>query len=282
MTSLHQFAADFAASGVPIFPLKRRNKRPAISNGFLAASTDEVLLARWFKGSANIGIACTPESGSFLVDVDRNNGGLETFALLERELGAFPETPRVDTPGGGFHYYVVHPQDGRGNEAVAGSGIDLRGAGYGVAPPSVHPNGGIYQFTQGRSFQDVGLAELPASWLSRLRGNRSRSVTAAQDPSSFGERASKAVDDTPRRRAIVAEMLAHISPDCSYDHYRNIVWAILSLGWTDCRDLAQAWAQGAAHRFDEGSFHAVTSSYDVFRGPSLGTINHFAKQGGWS
>ena len=267
---------------MPVFPLKRRSKKPATPNGFLAASTDGALLARWFKYGANIGIACTPESCLFLVDVDRKNGGLETFALLERELGAFPETPCVETPGGGFHFYVVHPQDGRGNEAIAGSGIDLRGAGYGVAPPSVHPNGGIYQFSEGRSFADVGIAELPASWLFRLRGNPGRSVTAAQDPFNFGVRASKAVDDTPRRRAIVAQMLAYISPDCSYDHYRNIVWAILSLGWADSRDLARAWASGAAHRFDEGSFQAVTASYNASLGPSLGTIHYHARNGGWS
>lgn len=282
MNSLHSFAAALGTAGVPVFPLRSRSKKPATANGFWAASTDGALLARWFKAGANIGIACTPESGLFLIDVDQKNGGLETFAKLEAELGAFPATPCVQTPGGGFHLYVVHPQDGRGNEANDGSGIDLRGAGYGVAPPSVHPNGGVYQFTLGRSFHDVGLAELPASWLSRLRGNPSRSVTAAQDPSNLGERASKAVDDTPRRRAIVAEMLAHISPDCSYDHYRNIVWAIFSLGWPDCRDLARAWASGAAHRFDEASFQAVTASYDVSRGPSLGSIYHHAKNGGWS
>jgi len=276
------FAAAYAVLGLPVFPLKRAGKMPATRNGFKNASTNEDQVALWFRGAANIGIACTPESGLFLVDVDQKNGGLETFALLEAELGAFPATPCVLTPGGGFHLYVIHPQDGRGNESKDGSGIDLRGAGYGVAPPSVHPNGGVYQFTHGRSFQDICLAELPASWLSRLRGNPSRSVSAAQDSSNFGERASKAVDDTPRRRATVSAMLAHISPDCSYDHYRNIVWAILSLGWADCRDLARAWATGAAHRFDEGSFQAVTATYDVSRSPSLGSIHYFAKQGGWS
>jgi hypothetical protein len=172
MTPMHEFAAQYAGKGLLVHPLKPRSKKPATTNGFLDATNDLDRVARWFRpgGVKNIGIACTPESGVFLVDVDSKNGGLESFAKLEAELGAFPATPRVETPGGGFHYYVVHPQDGRGNEAVGGSGIDTRGAGYGAAPPSEHPDGGFYKWVPGASLLDIPLAVLPEKWLAAIRG----------------------------------------------------------------------------------------------------------------
>lgn len=146
-----------------------------------------------------------------------------------------------------------------------------------VLPPSLHPESGQEYKWGGRGDWrrlPIMPESLVASW--------QRELDLIPQAHAGDQCVSKTVDDTPRRRAIVAEMLAHISPDCSYDHYRNIVWAILSLGWVDSRDLAHAWAAAAAHRFDEGSFQAVTGSFDVSRGPTFGTIHHFAKLGGWA
>ena len=70
---------------------------------------------------------------------------------------------------------------------------------------------------------------------------------------------------------MIGSMLDHITPDCSYDHYRNMVWAILSLGWADCFDVARAWCLRAPHRFNEGCFHSLIAGYDESRGPSYGT-----------
>ncbi len=91
---------------------------------------------------------------------------------------------------------------------------------------------------------------------------------------------SKRVDETPRQRARVAEMLAHISADCTYGLYRNIVWAVLSLGWEDSEELAQQWCQTAPERFEEDNFSAVVNSHDATRSPTIGTIIHHARAGG--
>ena len=105
----------------------------------------------------------------------------------------------------------------------------------------------------------------------------------AKAPLSRGQvRISKAVDDTPRQRAALAGMLAHISADCSYDLYRDMVWAILSLGWHDGEKLAEQWCLTAPHRFDKDSFNRVVAGHDERRSPSMGTIIHHAREGGWN
>jgi hypothetical protein len=89
------------------------------------------------------------------------------------------------------------------------------------------------------------------------------------------------VEDTPRQRARLASMLGCISADCGYERYRDVVWAILSLGWEDADDLAEAWCLTAAERFDEANFTALLDSYDPERSPSIGTLIHLAREGAW-
>ena len=89
------------------------------------------------------------------------------------------------------------------------------------------------------------------------------------------------VDDTPRQRARLASMLASISADCEYEIYRDVVWAILSLGWEDAPDLAEAWCLTAPQRFKENNFIAIVNGHDQKRSPSIGTLIHLARQGGW-
>jgi putative DNA primase/helicase len=147
-----------------------------------------------------------------------------------------------------------------------------------VLPPSMHPETG-QQYQWGGSGDWQSLPTMPQSllgvWQQELKlgaGRRSPEVDC---------RASKAVEDTPRKRAMVGSMLDHITPDCSYDQYRDMVWAILSLGWADGFDVARAWCLRAPHRFNEGCFHSLIAGYDESRGPSYGTIHYHAKEGGW-
>ena len=91
----------------------------------------------------------------------------------------------------------------------------------------------------------------------------------------------KAVDDTPRQRAVLAQATSHITADCDYDRYRDIVWAHLSLGWSDAESLAKQWCETAPDRFDDANFNQVVASYDVSRSPTIRTIMHYARLGGW-
>jgi putative DNA primase/helicase len=90
--------------------------------------------------------------------------------------------------------------------------------------------------------------------------------------------------ETPREIARVQEMLDHISADCDYETYRDVVWSVLSTGWTCAEQLAENWCQTAPHRFEEDDFINVVNSYNPNKvAPiTLGTLNFLAKKGGWN
>ena len=92
----------------------------------------------------NIGIR--PPAGMVVVDVDPRDGGDLALAALEAEYGPLPATWTAETGSGGWHYwFTVGAADLRGKLCP---GIDLKhgGTGYVVAPPSRHPDGGIYRW----------------------------------------------------------------------------------------------------------------------------------------
>lgn len=93
--------------------------------------------------------------------------------------------------------------------------------------------------------------------------------------------AFKSIPDTPRQRAVLAQATSYISADCDYDVYCDIVWAHLSLGWHDAEDIAKQWCQTAPHRYEEAHFNQLVASYDVTKTPTVGTIIHHARLGGW-
>jgi len=148
-----------------------------------------------------------------------------------------------------------------------------------VLPPSIHPETGQpYRWGGKGSWREF--PEIPARLLTVWRAERdARKTKYVRRPS--GVVMTKEVDDTPRQRALLTAMLRLVSADCSYDLYRDIVWAVLSVGWRDAEDLARHWCQTAPNRFDEDNFNAVVTSYDVSRTPTLGTIVYHARQGGW-
>ena len=90
--------------------------------------------------------------------------------------------------------------------------------------------------------------------------------------------------ESPREIARVQAMLSHISADCAYDIYRDVVWALLSTGWSCAEQLAEDWCKTVPHRFNESSFWNVVNSFSphVPNPISLGTLTFLAKKGGWN
>ncbi len=90
--------------------------------------------------------------------------------------------------------------------------------------------------------------------------------------------------ETPREKARLQEMLNHISADCNYKTYRNVVWAVLSTGWTCAEQLAENWCRTAPHRFEEDDFINVVNSYDPNKTDpiTLGTLTFLARKGGFN
>lgn len=161
MNQLLDAALYYASIGWNIFPLAPGQKTPITKHGVKDATTKESIIREWWKKwpSANMGLACGDTSGIYVVDIDVRNDINGKKSLLE--FPPLPQTVRQDTPTGGFHalFKATVPPANRNSYR---SGIDIRGNGYYVVlAPSVHPNGGRYQWTLNCEPWTIQPAEYP-------------------------------------------------------------------------------------------------------------------------
>lgn len=142
-----RFALALARRGLAVFPCRPQDKRPATVHGCKDASTDPLLIEKWWRHEPryNIAVATGTPSNIFVVDVDGLEAEVE-LRKLERELGELPATVEAITARGRHLYFKLPPERPVGNSASKiAAGIDVRGAGgYVLTPPSVHPGGRQY------------------------------------------------------------------------------------------------------------------------------------------
>ena len=170
LTPFAAAAMQYARRGWLVLPLAARDKVPhpmlGSSGGFHRATSDHQQIAAWWHADpfANVGLVTGGDLG-VVIDVDY----LPHLDKLEHTL---PETRTSITGGGGRHYFFALPEgvkisNRRGRlpeKELIGTkkvGIDVRGeaTGYIVAPPSIHPDGGVYAWDGNRK-----LAQIPR-WL---------------------------------------------------------------------------------------------------------------------
>ena len=111
MSELLEAALRYANQDRPVFPCQPRGKRPLTRNGLLDASTDPLIIKRWWtrlSPGANLGLRTGAISRLLVLDVD-GDAGAESLRALEREHGPLPRTATVVTPGGGEDYYLLVP-----------------------------------------------------------------------------------------------------------------------------------------------------------------------------
>lgn len=135
-------ALEYLEQGFYVFPLKPKSKAPLTPSGFKDASNDpEVIKAWWRKHpKANIGIATGEISRLMVIDVDGE---------YPDEFPSIKKTMTVRTHNG-YHLYFKYPKghDIRCKTRLHGHDVDVRAnGGYIVAPPSIHPDGGRYEFS---------------------------------------------------------------------------------------------------------------------------------------
>ena len=147
-------ALKYANSGLSVFPIKPRGKKPIYPGGYQIATTKEEQIREWWNKNpdANIGIATGKMSGGvFVLDVDINENeginGCESLKEWEDSNNVkIPETVNSITGRGGYHYFFHSEREIKTRAGIL-SGIDVRGeGGYVVAPPSVHENGNTYEW----------------------------------------------------------------------------------------------------------------------------------------
>ncbi|MCP5346210.1 MAG: bifunctional DNA primase/polymerase [Pseudomonadales bacterium] len=148
-----------------------------------------------------------------------------------------------------------------------------------LIPPSIHPSGTTYQWmgSGAPSNPPTIPAHLLEVWLQLLLRDRREGVTTSQ----LMGRCSEA--ETPRRVARIRDALEYIDASCDYYTWRDVVWGVLSTGWTCAVDLAEEWSRSAPDRYENNAFWVLVSSYNpqIDGGHSLGTVIHHARAGGW-
>ena len=166
-------ALRFAGLGLHVLPLEPEAKRPAsiTVTGVFAATTDADQIRRWWTANSlfNVAIACGV-SNIAVLDIDGGAGEVG-FAELESKLGKLPDTTTVLTPGrGGGRHLIFEGCEELFTMVGIASGVDFKAAGgYIVTVPSVHPDGGTYQFEEGKSFDEKSPSKLPPQWIDYLQ-----------------------------------------------------------------------------------------------------------------
>jgi hypothetical protein len=175
---------DLTALGFSVFPVKPGGKEPMGKwKDHHTNAPDPGEVAYWVDIQANIGIACGAVSGLVVLDLDTPE------AVAEAQRLGIPDTITAHT-GRGFHVYFRHPGGKIGNRAGIMPGADIRGdGGYVVAPPSLHPSGARYRWSNPPDLFE--LADMPAWLVDMLAAPKAKA--GAQEPSSLQLEPSRAI-----------------------------------------------------------------------------------------
>ena len=132
-------AVAYARKGWLVHPLKPGTKEP-LTKWKQEASKKEAQIKEWWDRwpTANVGVVTgTVSQGLIVLDVDVKNGKDGFASLLQLAGGEEPNTLKVSSPSGGYHYYFRAAHTVRNATGIR-EGLDIRGdGGYIVAPPSV-------------------------------------------------------------------------------------------------------------------------------------------------
>ena len=121
-----------------------------VPHGHQDATTEEQTIRDWWATDPEAGIGISlSASGLLALDIDPQNGGRESLAVLEAEHGVLHSDCTAVTQGGGEHRIFLADPDmvypGR-----LGNGLDLKHNGYICVAPTLGPSG-VYRWESGRS-----------------------------------------------------------------------------------------------------------------------------------
>jgi hypothetical protein len=164
--TLHAVARFYAGLGLHVLPVKSRSKHPALADWPRLATKDPSTVDEWWSGGyagCGIGVATGEASNLVVVDVDVRSGRPADDLVADlRDRYGLGDTPTVLTPSGGLHLYVAWPGFNPAHDAL-GKSIDVQGEGrFVVAPPSIHPNGGVYRWEHSLRPSLVPIVALPS------------------------------------------------------------------------------------------------------------------------
>lgn len=144
-----------------------------------------------------------------------------------------------------------------------------------VIPPSLHPKGTIYQWIGSKNL--TSLEPIPNQLLS-LWEEVGKTEHIAKS-TALKKRYRDFTLDSPSTNALLRSRLAYINPDCDYETWRDVVFAVLSTRFTDAVSIAESWSEGSS-KFDQRAFNTLIDSYKA-GSFSVGTIYYYSNLGGY-
>lgn len=146
MTALLDAARYYLALGYHPIPCGPRSKRPLVKwepYQHTAPLPEEI--ETWWSQWPEANVALVLGRGTFAVDLD---GGADAQRLLFERGVLLPGAPRSKTAHGAHVFLAGSVPDRVGLLSTNGKKpqVDIRGVGYVVAPPSVHPDGPVYEW----------------------------------------------------------------------------------------------------------------------------------------
>jgi hypothetical protein len=267
--------------GMAYIPIQRCSKRPATTEWNLKENCVTRPEDAHKLNGMNIGLAhayCDPVT--CCIDVDHLPSAVRWFADRDINLMALLTSSGVIAESGRKNslkaYYTLPTIKTTRVVKVDGQvAFEFRCATKDgktvcdVIPPSLHPSGTLYEWTQGGLSQLKPLPEcLIALWDGFL------APTAPRKQRRIDQQI-----DTPRRVAVIRDLLRYIDPNCDYETWRDVVFSILSSGYVTAEDIAREWSEGSSN-FETTSFNSLVKSYKS-GSFTLGTIYHYARLGGY-
>jgi hypothetical protein len=176
-------ALDYASRGKLVFPCGI-DKKPLTENGYKNATNDPEQIRAWWSANpeASIGMPTGPINGLWVLDIDMPDGP-KSLSVIEKANSRLPKTLTQRTGGGGTQYFFKWNGHEIRNRTRIASNIDVRGiGGYVIVPPSSHPSGKQYVWTQ----KDPAI-EAP-EWLANMVGSP-KDEAPKDNRSTYGEKA---------------------------------------------------------------------------------------------
>jgi hypothetical protein len=151
---LAEWQPVYAEHGIALFPIKAKEKKPAIRNWIKVGLEGSADLARKFAAFDSFAFVVGPRSGITVLDVDTPDERVLMDAMARHGESPFI----VRTHSGKWHAWYRHAGERRRIRHWKDRPIDVLGGGYVVAPPSFGEKG-RYEIIAG-TLDD--LANLPA------------------------------------------------------------------------------------------------------------------------
>lgn len=243
-------ALNYAARGWRVFPCKPRGKTPRTKHGHNDATTDAGKIRDWWSACPDANIGLATGDGLAVVDVDNPDGLYE----LEAKHGDLPDTLGAVTGSGGAHLFFRYDGDELRSKNGFGRGVDLKAdGGYVIAPPSVHPSGGVYAWDTADDLPSEVITPLPA-WIRAHRqvSPKPQSTAAAgQADLTRVVEALKHIPSDDRETWLKVGMAIHHETGGNEEGFS--LWRLWSMGSEkfDEKDQIKVWnsfGRGAKHK----------------------------------